>query len=426
MLANQKKIRYTLSRLSNIEERIMTTFKWTGKSMTGVIQNGEMTAISKDDVIFDLRKQGIIPTSVIEGRKSASKLTLMKGKIQEKELVVFTRQFATLFSSGIPIVQGFEILAKQAENKALKNVLNQVKDSIETGSTVADALRKHPSVFDSLYINLVAAGETGGVLDTVLLRLAVYIEKIMKLKKKVKGAMIYPGIIISVAVLVVAIIMLYVIPIFAKIFSEMGVALPLPTMIVIGFSNFLGGIGGLIILGSFILAVVGIRQYRKTENGRKVTDKFLLDLPIIGDLIRKVSVARFTRTLGTLIGSGVPILESLEICAKSAGNKVVEKEVFDTKSEVTTGKTISETLSKSKVFSPMVVQMINVGESTGSLEQMLIKIADFYDDEVDQSVTNLTTLLEPLMIVFLGITVGFIVIALYLPIFKLGGVITGM
>ncbi len=404
----------------------MTTFKWTGKSMTGVIQNGEMTAISKDDVIFDLRKQGIIPTSVIEGRKSASKLTLMKGKIQEKELVVFTRQFATLFSSGIPIVQGFEILAKQAENKALKNVLNQVKDSIETGSTVADALRKHPSVFDSLYINLVAAGETGGVLDTVLLRLAVYIEKIMKLKKKVKGAMIYPGIIISVAVLVVAIIMLYVIPIFAKIFSEMGVALPLPTMIVIGFSNFLGGIGGLIILGSFILAVVGIRQYRKTENGRKVTDKFLLDLPIIGDLIRKVSVARFTRTLGTLIGSGVPILESLEICAKSAGNKVVEKEVFDTKSEVTTGKTISETLSKSKVFSPMVVQMINVGESTGSLEQMLIKIADFYDDEVDQSVTNLTTLLEPLMIVFLGITVGFIVIALYLPIFKLGGVITGM
>lgn len=404
----------------------MTTFKWTGKSMSGVIQSGEMAAASRDDVIFDLRRQGIIPTSVVEERKPASRLRSKSAKVPEKELVIFTRQFATLFSAGIPIVQGFEILAKQSQNKTLKSVLTQVKDSIETGSTVADALRKHPSIFDQLYINLVAAGEAGGVLDTVLIRLAVYIEKIMKLKKKVKGAMIYPAIIVTVAVLVVAIIMLFVIPIFAKIFSEMGVALPLPTQIVIGFSNFLGGIGGLILLGSFIFSIIAIRQYRKTENGRKVTDKFLLDLPIFGDLIRKVAVARFTRTLGTLIGSGVPILESLEICAKSAGNKVVEKEVFDTKAEVTTGKTISETLLKSKVFSPMVVQMISVGESTGALEQMLIKIADFYDDEVDQSVTNLTTLLEPLMIVFLGITVGFIVIALYLPIFKLGGVITGM
>lgn len=401
------------------------TFKWTGKSMSGLVQSGEMAASSKDDVIFDLRRQGIIPTSVVEAKKSAMKLGGKKAKVTDKDLVVFTRQFATLFSAGIPIVQGLEIMAKQLENKVFRSVISEVKDSIETGSTVADALRKHPSVFDSLYVNLVAAGETGGVLDTVLVRLAGYIEKIMKLKKKVKGAMIYPSVIMSVAVLVVAIIMLYVIPIFAQIFSEMGVALPLPTTIVIGFSNFLGGIGGLILLVSFIMTIVGIRQYRKTEQGRKVTDKFLLGLPIIGDLIKKVAVARFTRTLGTLIGSGVQILESLEICAKSSGNKVVEKEVFDVKSEVTTGRTISETLSNSKVFSPMVVQMIHVGETTGSLEQMLLKIADFYDDEVDQSVANLTTLLEPLMIVFLGITVGFIVIALYLPIFKLGGVITG-
>ncbi|MCX8031001.1 MAG: type II secretion system F family protein [Thermodesulfovibrionales bacterium] len=404
----------------------MTTFKWTGKSMTGVIQSGEMVAATKDDVIFDLRRQGIIPTSVVEQKKTAPKLRTKLGKVSDKDLVVFTRQFATLFSSGIPIVQGFEILSKQTQNKTLKNVLTQVKESIETGSTVADALRKHPSIFDQLYINLVAAGEAGGVLDIVLMRLANYMEKIMKLKKKVKGAMIYPAIIITVAVLVVAIIMLFVIPIFSKIFSEMGVALPLPTRIVIGLSNFIGGIGGLIILMSIIAFIIAIRQYRKTENGRKVTDRFLLDLPIFGDLIKKVSVARFTRTLGTLIGSGVPILESLEICAKSAGNKIVEKEVLQTKTEVTTGKTISETLSKSKIFSPMVVQMINVGESTGALEQMLTKIADFYDDEVEQAVANLTTLLEPLMIVFLGITIGFIVIALYLPIFKLGGVITGM
>jgi len=401
------------------------TFKWTGKSMEGVIQSGEMAGASKDDIVFNLRRQGIIPTSVIEDRKSTVKLGFKKGKIKEKDLVVFTRQFATLFASGIPIVQGLEIMAKQSENKALRAVLTQVKESIETGSTLADALRKHPAVFDALYVNLVAAGEAGGVLDSVLSRLANYIEKTMKLKKKVKGAMIYPTMIISVAVLVVAIIMLFVIPIFAKIFSEMGVALPLPTRIVIGFSEFISGIGGAILLVILILVFVGIQQYRKTEQGRKLTDKILLDLPIIGDLIKKVSVARFTRTLGTLIGSGVPILEGLEICARSSGNKVVEKEVLNAKKEVTTGSTMAETLQKSKVFSPMVVQMINVGESTGSLEQMLGKVADFFDDEVDQSVSNLTTLIEPLMIVFLGITVGFIVIALYLPIFKLGGVIAG-
>lgn len=401
------------------------TFKWTGKTTTGVFQSGEITAPTKDDVISALRRQGIIPTSVVEAKKPAAKIGVSKGGVKEKDLVVFTRQFATLFSSGIPIVQGLEIMAKQTEKKALKNILNQVKESIESGSTLADALRKHPKVFDSLYVNMVAAGEIGGVLDSVLLRLADYIEKTMKLKKKVKGAMIYPGIILSVAVSVVAIIMVFVIPIFAKIFSEMGVELPLPTRIVIGLSNFLAGIGGAILLVGFILLVIAILQYRKTEQGRRVIDKFLLDLPIFGDLLKKVAVGRFSRTLGTLIGSGVPILEGLEICAKTSGNKVVEREVLNTKREVTTGSTVAETLKNSKIFSPMVVQMINVGESTGSLEQMLIKVADFYDDEVDQAVVNLTTMLEPLMIIFMGVSVGFIVVALYLPIFKLGGVIAG-
>jgi type IV pilus assembly protein PilC len=401
------------------------SFKWTGKTTTGVFQSGEITAPTKDDVVSALRRQGIIPTSVIEAKKSAVKAGGQRGGVKEKDLVVFTRQFATLFSSGIPIVQGLEIMAKQSEKKALRGILTQVKESIETGSTLADALRKHPKVFDNLYTNMVAAGEIGGVLDSVLMRLAEYIEKTMKLKKKIKGAMIYPGIILSVAVLVVAIIMIFVIPIFAKIFSEMGVALPLPTTIVIGLSNFISGIGGLILLILFILVIIGIVQYRRTEQGRKVTDKFLLDLPILGDLLRKVAVARFSRTLGTLIGSGVPILEGLEICAKTAGNKIVEKEVLNTKREVTTGSTLAETMKDSKIFSPMVVQMINVGESTGSLEQMLIKVADFYDDEVDQAVVNLTTMIEPLMIIFMGVTVGFIVVALYLPIFKLGGVITG-
>lgn len=400
-------------------------FKWTGKTATGVFQSGELTATTKDDVVSALRRQGIIPTSVTETKKTTAKAMGRKGGIKEKDLVVFTRQFATLFSSGIPIVQGLEIMAKQSEKKTFKDILTKVKESIETGSTLADALRKHPKIFDNLYTNMVAAGEIGGVLDSVLLRLAEYIEKTMKLKKKVKGAMIYPGIILTVAVLVVAIILIFVIPIFAKIFSEMGVELPFPTRIVIGTSNFLTGIGGVILLVGFILLIVGIVQYRKTEQGKRVTDKFLLDVPIFGDLLKKVAVARFSRTLGTLIGSGVPILDGLEICAKTAGNKIVEREVLDTKREVTTGSTVAETLKDSKVFSPMVVQMINVGESTGSLEQMLIKVADFYDDEVDQAVVNLTTMLEPLMIIFMGVTVGFIVVALYLPIFKLGGVIAG-
>lgn len=401
------------------------TFKWSGKTLRGAVQAGEMAARTKEDVISSLRKQGIIPTVITETKPSGKLFGPKKQKITDKDIVVFTRQFATMFNAGIPIVQGLDIMSKQAENKTLGAVIAQIKADVETGTTLADALKKHPKIFDDLYVNLVAAGEAGGVLDEVLTRLAGYIEKTMKLKKKVKGAMIYPAIVISVAVLVIAIIMVWVIPIFAKIFAEMGVQLPLPTRSVMWLSNFLAGIGGLFILIGIAFTVFSTKQYRKTEGGRKKTDSLLLKMPVIGDLLQKVAVARFTRTLGTLISSGVPILEGLEICAKSSGNKIVEEEVFNVRKEVSAGKTLAEPLSKSEVFPPMVTQMINVGESTGALDQMLTKIADFYDDEVDNSVANLTTMLEPMLMVFLGIAIGYIVVALYLPIFQMGAVIGG-
>lgn len=401
------------------------TFKWAGKTLRGAVQAGEMTARTKEDVISVLRKQGIIPTVITETKPSRKPFGTKKQKITDKDLVVFTRQFATMFNAGIPIVQSLDILANQIGNKTFGGIISQIKGDVETGATLSNALNRHPKIFDDLYVNLVAAGETGGVLDEVLTRLAGYIEKTMKLKKKVKGAMIYPAIVISVAVLVIAIIMVWVIPIFANIFAEMGAQLPLPTQSVIWLSNFLGGIGGLFILIGIASTAIGIKQYRKTDGGKRKTDNLLLKMPVIGDLLRKVAVARFTRTLGTLISSGVPILEGLEICAKSSGNKIIEEEVLNARKEVSTGKTLAEPLSKSEVFPPMVTQMINVGESTGALDQMLIKIADFYDDEVDNAVANLTTMLEPMLMIFLGIAIGYIVIALYLPIFQMGAVIGG-
>ena|SRR5208283_4577177 len=399
-------------------------FKWIGKSLKGGVQNGEMTASSKDEVISVLRRQGIVPTAVNEKKQATSRFFgESKKKVTEKDLVIFTRQFATLFKAGIPIVQGLDILAKQLENKTFRKVVAQLRGDIETGSTLADAMKRHPSVFNDLYVNMVAAGETGGVLDDVLTRLAAYIEKAMKLKKKVKGAMIYPGIVISVAVLVVTIIMIFVIPVFAKVFSDVGVALPLPTRIVVGMSNFVAGLGGILIVVGCTITAIAVRQFRKTTTGRRTIDRLLLTVYIIGDLLKKIAIARFSRTLGTLIGSGVPILDALDICAKTAGNKVVEAAILHVKKEVTSGKTIAEPLSQSYIFPSMVVQMVSVGESTGSLDAMLVKIADFYDDEVDYAVTNLTTALEPALMIFLGVVIGFIVVSLYLPIFKLGQVI---
>ncbi len=396
-------------------------FQWSGKTAKGTIQKGELTANTREEVIAYLRKQNIIPTIITQKQKAKSALRIpgFGGRVKDKDIVVFTRQFATMIDAGLPLVQALEILGKQTENQMLAKVIGDVKANVEGGSTYADALKKHPRVFSDLYANMVAAGESGGILDTILNRLAGYIEKSMKLKRQVKSAMIYPSAIVIVAVIVIWIILAKVIPTFAKMFSTLGGVLPLPTRIVIAASDFLAGTGGLIIIALIIGSIIGIVLAGRTYKGRKIIDTILLRLPILGILLRKVAVSKFTRTLGTLIGSGVPILEGLDITAKTAGNIVVQEEVLKVRKDVAEGKTIAEPLSKSKVFPPMVTQMIAVGESTGAIDTMLSKIADFYDDEVDAAVANLTAMLEPIIIVFLGGIIGFIVIAMYMPIFKL-------
>jgi len=393
---------------------------WSGKTSRGTVESGEITAGSKEEVIAQLRKKNITATVVKPKEKKSSLANLhFGGGVKDKDIVIFTRQFATMIDAGLPLVQTLEILSTQVENKILAKTLTVIKTDVEGGSTYADALKKHPRIFSELYANMVAAGESGGILDTILNRLATYIEKAMKLKKKVKGAMVYPIVVSSIAVLVIAVIMIFVVPTFSKMFAQMGGTLPLPTLLVIKLSKFLAGIGGLLILLLIIGSVIGFGQIRRTEKGKRITDTMFLKLPIFGILLRKVAVAKFTRTLSTLIGSGVPILDGLEITAKTAGNKVIEYAVMDVRQAVSEGKTLAEPLMKSKVFPPMVTHMIAVGESTGALDSMLSKIADFYDDEVDNAVSNLTSMMEPMLMVFLGGSVGFIVIAMYLPIFKL-------
>ncbi len=397
-----------------------SVFEWSGKTARGAVESGEITADSREEVIAQLRKRNITATIVKpkEKKKSLAELSF-GGGVGDKDIVIFTRQFATMIDAGLPLVQALEILSTQVENKFLGKTLAAIKSDVESGSTYADALRKHPKVFSELYANMVAAGESGGILDTILNRLAAYIEKAMKLKKKVKGAMVYPAVVSSIAVLVIAIIMIFVVPTFSKMFASLGGTLPLPTLLIIKASHFIAGMGGLTVLVVAILAGVAFVQIRKKEAGKKATDGIFLKLPIFGMILRKVAVAKFTRTLSTLIGSGVPILDGLEITAKTAGNKVIEYAVMDVRSAVSEGKTLAEPLMKSKVFPPMVTHMIAVGESTGALDVMLGKIADFYDDEVDNAVANLTSMMEPMLMVFLGGTVGFIVVAMYLPIFKI-------
>ncbi len=395
-----------------------TVFQWSGKNPKGAIESGEITANSKEDVIAQLRKKNIVATLVTEKQKKIGGFSL-GGGVKDKDIVVFTRQFATMIDAGLPLVQALDILSNQVENKNLGKTLLQVKSDVESGATYADALKKHPRVFSELYVNMVAAGEAGGILDTILNRLALYIEKAMKLKKKVKGALVYPTVVTTIAILVIAVIMIFVVPTFTKMFAQLGGTLPLPTRIVVGLSNFIAGVGGLIILGAIIGSVIGIVQIRRTEKGKYYTDKILLKMPIFGVLLNKVAVAKFTRTLGTLVSSGVPILDGLEITAKTSGNKVIEYAIMDVRKGVVGGKTLAEPITKAKVFPPMVTHMIAVGESTGALDAMLSKIADFYDDEVDVAVSNLTAMMEPLLMVFLGGSVGFIVVAMYLPIFKL-------
>lgn len=405
----------------------MPKFDWEARSKAGSVQKGIMEAANVSLVEAQLKRYGFTNISIKEAGKGLKMdLKLFGGakKISTKDLVVFTRQFATMIDSGLPLVQCLEILAGQQENKTFKDILVKVKESVESGSTFADALSKHPKAFDQLYVNLVAAGEAGGILDTILNRLAAYIEKAMKLKKQVKGAMVYPATIMSIAVIVVGVILVFVIPTFAKMFADFGGDLPAPTKIVIALSNFLQRYI-LVIIASFFLLKMALSKYYATANGRKTIDSLALKAPIIGPLVRKVSVAKFTRTLGTMISSGVPIMDGLEIVAKTAGNKIVEEAIYNVRQAISEGKTMAEPLAACGVFPPMVVQMISVGEATGAMDAMLSKIADFYDDEVDDAVGALTSMMEPLLMVFLGTTVGGLVVAMYLPIFKLAGAVGG-
>ncbi len=397
-----------------------TVFQWSGKTTRGVIESGEITAATKEEVVAQLRRKNITATLITE-KKAGKKLFggFGGGKVNDKDIVVFTRQFSTMIDAGLPLVQALDILSTQVESKTLARVLGEIKENVEAGSTYADALKKHPRVFSELYANMVAAGEAGGILDTILNRLAAYIEKAMKLKKKVKGAMVYPIVVSTVAILAIAIIMIFVVPTFSKMFAQLGGTLPLPTLMIISLSKFLAGIGGLLTGGAIVGIVVALKQFRRTEKGTHITDKILLKLPIFGVLLNKVAVAKFTRTLGTLVSSGVPILDGLDITAKTSGNKVIEYAIIEVRKQVTGGKTLADPLTKAKVFPPMVTHMISVGESTGALDTMLNKIADFYDDEVDAAVNALTSMMEPMLMVFLGGSVGFIVVAMYLPIFKL-------
>lgn len=406
----------------------MAKFNWEARSKSGSMQKGVMEAPNATAVEAQLKKFSFSGISIKEEGKGISKEIKLpgfgRGKVDTKELVVFTRQFATMIDSGLPLVQCLDILGSQQENKAFKDIIFKVKESVESGSTFADALKKHPKAFDELYVNLVAAGEVGGILDTILNRLAAYMEKAMKLKKQVKGAMIYPATIMLVAVAVVAVILIWVIPTFAKMFTEFGSDLPAPTKFVIALSNFFVKYI-LLILVFIAVVVVALKKYYATPNGKKTIDKYLLKAPIFGSLIRKVAVARFSRTLGTMVSSGVPIMDGLDIVARTAGNKIVEEAVYKVRQAISEGKTMAEPLAECGVFPPMVVQMISVGEATGAMDTMLNKIADFYDDEVDAAVSALTSMLEPLLMVFLGVTVGGLVISMYLPIFKLAGAVGG-
>jgi len=402
----------------------MAVFTWEGMKKTGEIVKGNIEAQNESAVVALLRQQDIRPINVKEKKAvfDISKFNLFKEKVKGKELAVFTRQFATMIDAGLPLVQCLEILGSQQQNKTFQKTIKDVKASVEGGSTFAAALKKHPDIFDSLYTNLVSAGEVGGMLDTILARLATYIEKAENLKGKVKGAMIYPIVVLTVAAGAVAILLLFVIPIFAKMFADVGAALPAPTQFVLDLSNFLKHYIIYIIIG--IAAIYfAVRSYYRTANGRLVIDGLMLKLPVFGDIIRKNAVARFTRTLSTMISSGVPVMDGLEIVARTSGNQVIENAIMKARESIAAGKTISEPLAQTKVFPSMVVQMISVGEATGNMDAMLSKIADFYDEEVDAAVAAMTSLIEPLLIVFLGGVIGGLVVAMYLPIFKIASTI---
>jgi type IV pilus assembly protein PilC len=403
----------------------MPVYKWQGVSPKGDTLKGEMEATSREAVIIRLRSQRIQPkpSQIKEKGKGLDyEINVSIGSgVKQHDIVVFTRQFATMIDAGLPIVQCLQILAAQTDSAPFRKVISAIKDDVESGTTLAEAIRKHPKVFSDLYSSMVQAGEIGGILDTILGRLAAYLEKAAKLKSKIKGAMIYPSCIVAAAVLVTAVLLIWVIPVFAEVFQGFGATLPAPTQFVINLSNFT--IAHIWYIAAVpVIAGVGLVYFYKTEKGQLLIDRLALRIPIFGPLIRKSAVARFTRTLGTLVSSGVPILDALAITARTAGNKVVEQAIMVARSSISSGRTIADPLIESKVFPPMVCQMISVGETTGALDTMLQKIADFYEDEVDNAVANLMSLMEPAVILFLGVVIGGLVISMYLPIFKLGAV----
>ena len=395
----------------------MPAFTYTARALNGDLRTATIDAPSRDEVVAQLRRQRLNVIKIDEAAQAANKKK-SGGKISMRDIVIFTRQFSTMINAGLPLVQALDILAKQSENKALKDVTRAVVFDVESGHTVADALKKHPRAFSDLYVNMVAAGEAGGILDTILMRLATFMEKNDALVRKVKGAMIYPGVITGVAATAIVVLLVFVIPTFEKMFASVGMALPLPTRVVIGMSRFLQGFWWAVI-AAIVVLVVSVKKYYSTPDGKLSIDRMLLRMPVLGDVLRKSAVSRFTRTLGTLIGSGVSILDGLEITAKTAGNRVIQDAIMESRASIAGGETISAPLQKSEVFPPMVISMIAVGEQTGGLDEMLSKIADFYDEEVDAAVGGLLALMEPIMIVFLGVVVGGMVVAMYLPIFDM-------
>ena len=397
----------------------MPVYKWVAETRKGRTIKGELEAANENLAQIRLKRRNLTIKKIkLKPKDLFENVAFMQPKITSKDIVIFTRQFSTMIDAGLPLVQGLTILAEQADNKAFKVVLERINRDVEGGSSLAEALKKHPKVFDNLFVNLVAAGEIGGILDVILQRLAAYIEKSEKLKAQIKGALTYPIVVIAIAVLVISVILIFVIPVFEDMFKGMGSALPTPTQMVVNMSRFLKGNIHFIII-AFVAAGFLFKKYRNSTGGRKKTDALALKLPVFGTMLKKVAVARFTRTLGTMISSGVPILDALEIVAKTSGNVVLEEVIFEVRSSIAEGQTIAEPLSEANIFPSMVVQMISVGEATGALDTMLGKIADFYDDEVDAAVDALTSMLEPLLMVFLGGSIGGLVIAMYLPIFKM-------
>ena len=392
----------------------MPAFTYTARTAAGELRTATVEAATAQDVVAQLRRQRMTVVKVDESAKSRK----VRGSIKMRDIVIFTRQFSTMINAGLPLVQALDILAKQTENKVLAAATRDIVFDVESGHTVADALAKHPKAFSELYVNMVAAGEAGGILDTILMRLATFMEKNDALVRKVKGAMIYPGVIMSVAVIAIAVLLIFVIPVFQSMFEGVGMALPLPTRVVIGSSAFLRNFWWAV-AGGLGVSVWLFRKYYATSSGKLVVDRALLRFPVLGDVLRKSAVSRFTRTLGTLISSGVSILDGLEITAKTAGNRVIQDAIMQSRASIAGGDTIAAPLQKSAVFPPMVISMIAVGEQTGGLDEMLSKIADFYDEEVDAAVSGLLSLLEPIMIVFLGAVVGGMVVAMYLPIFDM-------